>query len=105
MATAGRGTPLPTSPARRLVIAGPYRWVRNPMALAGVLQAVGVGLWLGSWVVVAYALCGAVLWHVVVRPQEERELIERFGEPYEHYRRAARCWLPRTTPLASPKQR
>ncbi|MDP1662809.1 MAG: isoprenylcysteine carboxylmethyltransferase family protein [Phycisphaerales bacterium] len=99
MATAGRGTPLPTSPARRLVVTGPYRWVRNPMALAGVLQAVAAGLWLGSWVVIAYALCGAVLWHVAVRPQEERELSERFGEEFAAYRRVVRCWVPRLSPL------
>lgn len=97
MSAIGRGTPLPTSPAQRLVIAGPYRCVRNPMALAGVLQVIGVGLWLGSWMVVAYALAGAVLWHLVVRPQEEQELLERFGAEFDAYRRAVRCWLPRPT--------
>jgi protein-S-isoprenylcysteine O-methyltransferase Ste14 len=95
MAAAGRGTPLPINPAQRLVIAGPYRHVRNPMAASGVLQAIGVGLWLGSWLVVAYAIAGAVLWHTVVRPQEERELAERFGAEYEAYRRSRMCWWPR----------
>lgn len=99
LAVVGQGTPLPLDPARRLVIAGPYRFVRNPMALTGVMQGVAVGLWLGSWLVVVYALSGALLWHVVVRPQEERELIERFGPAYEGYRSAVLCWLPRTTPL------
>lgn len=51
-----------------LVIAGPYRWVRNPMAVAGVAQAASVGLILGSWLVVVYAVGGALLWNVGIRP-------------------------------------
>jgi protein-S-isoprenylcysteine O-methyltransferase Ste14 len=31
-----------------LVIAGPYRYVRNPMAVAGILQGIAVGWYLGS---------------------------------------------------------
>jgi protein-S-isoprenylcysteine O-methyltransferase Ste14 len=37
--------------ANRLVVVGPYRIVRNPMAVAGALQTIGVGLWVGSWAV------------------------------------------------------
>lgn len=99
LAVVGRGTPLPLDPARRLVVAGPYLYVRNPMALSGVMQGVGVGLWCGSWLVIAYAVNGALLWHAVVRPQEEYELSERFGDDYAAYRRVRKCWLPRFTPL------
>lgn len=31
----GRGTPLPLDTARDLVVSGPYRHVRNPMAIGG----------------------------------------------------------------------
>src|SRR5687767_10326079 len=34
----GRGTPLPLDPPRRLVVCGPYRWVRNPQGVAMVLM-------------------------------------------------------------------
>jgi protein-S-isoprenylcysteine O-methyltransferase Ste14 len=95
MAIAGKGTPLPLDSARRLVMCGPYRYVRNPMAVAGIGQGVAVGIWLGSWPVIAYAVAGGAIWHWIIRPLEERDLVQRFGEPYERYRAAVRCWLPR----------
>ena len=95
MATIGKGTPLPMATATELVIAGPYRWVRNPMAVAGIVQGVAVGLMLSSWLVVAYALAGSLLWNYTVRPHEEADLEARFGEPYRVYRDTVRCWIPR----------
>jgi len=95
MSTLGRGTPLPSAMPNSLVVAGPYRWVRNPMALAGIAQGVAVGLILTSWPVVAYALAGSLVWNLVVRPHEEADLEARFGEEFRRYRRAVRCWIPR----------
>lgn len=92
----GKGTPLPMSSPRSLVIAGPYRFVRNPMALGGIGQGIGVGLFLGSWSVLVYALLGAVVWHVAVRPSEERDLDGRFGQEYAAYRSGVRLWVPRS---------
>jgi len=40
MATRGAGTPLPTACPARLVTDGPYRFVRNPMATAGIVLGV-----------------------------------------------------------------
>jgi protein-S-isoprenylcysteine O-methyltransferase Ste14 len=91
----GRGTPLPTDCASVLVVSGPYRYVRNPMALAGISQGVMVGVMLGSWLVMAYAVSGGLIWHVLVRPIEEADLLERFGDSYARYKRELRCWLPR----------
>ena len=48
MAVRGRGTPLPSACARELVVTGPYRYVRNPMALTSVTQIAALGLFLGS---------------------------------------------------------
>jgi protein-S-isoprenylcysteine O-methyltransferase Ste14 len=72
------------------------------MAVAGIGQGVAVALWLGSWVVLLYALAGAVLWHVAIRPAEERDLAARFGSAYRAYRSAVRLWLPRLRPYAPP---
>jgi protein-S-isoprenylcysteine O-methyltransferase Ste14 len=95
MSTRGGGTPLPSAMPNTLVIAGPYRWVRNPMAVAGIAQGVAVGLLLSSWLVVVYALVGSLVWNHVVRPHEESDLERRFGDDFCSYRQAVRCWLPR----------
>ncbi len=95
MASHGHGTPLPSATARDLVNRGPYRFVRNPMAVAGVGQTVGVGLVLGSWVVIVAAFVGATMWDTIIRPVEEADLAERLGNDYELYERSVRCWIPR----------
>lgn len=101
MSTKGAGTPLPSASANRLVVAGPYRSVRNPMALAGITQGVAVGLLLGSWMVVVYALAGSIVWNCIVRPLEEADLEERFGDDFRRYAARVRCWVPRWPVAAS----
>jgi protein-S-isoprenylcysteine O-methyltransferase Ste14 len=97
MAWWGRGTPLPLDPTHRLVLRGAYAYVRNPMAIAGLVQGAAVGLILGSWLTQGYILCGFLLWNFVVRRWEERDLLTKFGAEYEAYRRHVRCWWPRWT--------
>lgn len=94
IALRGEGTPLPAQTARQLVIVGPYRYVRNPMAVAGALQTGAVGLWAGSWTVTVMAVIGAVAWDAFIRPDEEADLAARFGASYDQYRTGVRCWIP-----------
>jgi protein-S-isoprenylcysteine O-methyltransferase Ste14 len=94
MSTLGEGTPLPSAMPNRLVIAGPYRWMRNPMAAAGIVQGAAVGIILHSWLVIAYAVAGSLVWNYIVRPLEEADLKERYGAEFERYREAVRCWIP-----------
>lgn len=98
LATRGEGTPLPLESPRRLVISGPYAWVRNPMATGGLGQGMAVALGFGSWLLVAYVVAGALLWNFALRPPEERDLADRFGAEYEDYRRNVRCWIPMCRP-------
>jgi protein-S-isoprenylcysteine O-methyltransferase Ste14 len=100
MATAGAGTPLPLASPNRLVIAGPYAYVRNPMVIAGLGQGASVGLWCGSWTVLAYVLLGGVLWNALVRPTEERDLLAMFGDEFLDYSTHVACWIPRLRPFA-----
>ncbi|MFE2772154.1 methyltransferase family protein [Microbacterium resistens] len=101
----GGGTPLPSVMPNRLVVTGPYRFVRNPMAVGGIAQGVAVGLMLGSWLVVAYALAGSVVWNTLVRPQEEADLERRFGREFLDYREDVSCWIPRLRPRAAERTR
>lgn len=98
MARRGKGTPVPFDAARELVVAGPYRVVRNPMVIGGITQSAGVAVLLGSTSACVLPVGGIVLWSRVLRPPEERFLVERFGEPYERYRRAVPLWRPTWTP-------
>src|SRR5438132_14312500 len=40
----GKGTPAPFDPPRKLVVAGPYRWVRNPMYIGAGLVLLGAAM-------------------------------------------------------------
>ena len=91
----GRGTPAPFDPPRRLVVAGPYRWVRNPMYIGAGLALAGAAVFYQSWAVLGY--CGAflVVTHLFVTVYEEPTLRETFGDSYLEYCRRVRRWWPR----------
>lgn len=99
MSRTGRGTPLPLDAATKLVVAGIYAYVRNPMAISGIGQGLAVALFLGSPLVAVYALMGASLWQFVFRPLEEEDLRKNFGADYENYCRQVRCWIPNRQPF------
>ncbi len=77
-ALVGRGTPAPFDPPRRLVLSGPYRFVRNPMYWGAGLALFGAALFYRSIALIGYAL---VFLGVM--------LIERVGPRRAAERRAA----------------
>ncbi|MEL7222174.1 MAG: isoprenylcysteine carboxylmethyltransferase family protein, partial [Bacteroidota bacterium] len=91
----GQGTPLPLDQTQQLVTKGPYKYVRNPMAIAGVGQGIAVAILFCSIHVLVYTLIGAILWQLVVRPLEEKDMLKRFGNDYLAYKRRVRCWIPK----------
>lgn len=90
----GRGTPAPFDPPRRLVVRGPYRYVRNPMYLGASLALAGAALFYETGALWAYAVGFLVLMHLVVVFYEEPTLRQTFGEDYEEYSRQVRRWWP-----------
>jgi protein-S-isoprenylcysteine O-methyltransferase Ste14 len=100
-ATIGRGTPGPWDAPRRLVVAGPYRWVRNPIYVGVLLVILGEAWLFGSWSLVIYAAGAAVFFHLAVLAYEEPTLRANFPADYEDYFRTVHRWIPR--PPGPPK--
>ena len=84
---------LPVRPASTLVIAGPYRFTRNPMYVGMAAVTVALGLILDTWW--PALLLPPALWLVrrLVIAREERYLLRRFPGQYEAYMRRVRRWL------------
>jgi protein-S-isoprenylcysteine O-methyltransferase Ste14 len=91
----GRGTPAPFDPPRRLVIRGPYRFVRNPMYIGAGLALAGAALYSASFSLLAYAAVFLLATHLLVVGYEEPALRQNFGEEYEAYCSRVRRWWPR----------
>ena len=94
LAVRGEGMAVLFTPPARLVVTGPFAWLRNPIAATTIAQGIGVALYTGSALLVSYLALLALGWHLLIRPGSEHELQRRFGRDYEFYRRSVRCWLP-----------
>ena len=90
----GRGTPAPFDPPRRLVIQGPYRFVRNPMYIGAGLALAGAALFYQSWPLLGYTGLFFLVTHLFVLGYEEPTLRRTFGQEYEAYCRQVRRWWP-----------
>lgn len=94
-AVIGKGTPAPFDPPRRLVIRGPYRFVRNPMYVGAGLALVGAAIFFQSWYLLGYAGIFLGATHLFVIAHEEPHLRGIFGQEYAEYCERVRRWLPR----------
>ena len=104
--TRGEGTPFPGDPPRKLVIAGLYRWVRNPMYLGMAIFLIGEAVLLPH-IRVGLIVVLFVAWFVVngfILLYEEPNLRDRFGDDYAEYCRNVNRWLPRVTPWTNTPQ-
>lgn len=90
----GRGTPAPFDPPRQLVASGPYRYVRNPMYIAGILMVLGEAIIFASMSLLVYAAAFWLAVHLMVVLYEEPTLKRTFGSPYTEYRARVGRWIP-----------
>ena len=97
-ALVGRGTPAPFDPPRRLVVQGPYRFVRNPMYLGAGTALAGAALFFQSLPLVGFTALFLLSTHLFVRWYEEPTLRRTFGEVYQAYCRKVARWRPRLSP-------
>lgn len=97
-ASVGRGTLAPWDPTTRLVVRGPYRYVRNPMISGVLFVLLGEAALFGSvplllWFGAVFAV-NAVYLPLV----EEPGLSRRFGDDYATYKAHVPRWVPRIRP-------
>jgi len=80
-------------PENKLIINGPYKFVRHPMYLGGIIGAFGLALMRGSLLAALYSfLLAVVLSHI--SDAEENDLIVRFGKDYLEYRKKVSKLFP-----------
>ncbi len=86
-------TIIPNKPATALVVAGPYRFTRNPLYVAMALLTIGAALWLNTWWVLLFLPLALLAIDRLVIAREEQYLRRRFGSEYEAYMRRVRRWI------------
>ena len=103
LAWRGLGTPAPFDPPRKLVISGPYRFVRNPMYFGMGLVLIGEAIVFPNITLLMLGLTAALFLFVTAFEivYEEPTLRRTFGTDYEAYCRAVRRWIPRLRPWYS----
>ena len=82
--------------ASTVVTDGPFRYVRNPIYMAGITLLLGGGLLYFPLSAVDFGLplLLFVYFHVAVVHVEEPELRRRFGSKYDEYCARVPRWLP-----------
>jgi protein-S-isoprenylcysteine O-methyltransferase Ste14 len=73
-----------------LITDGPYRYIRHPCYLGGVVQGIGLSLLFRSWIGIVFTLVFVAI--ILFRIKDEEALMSReFGEPWKHY--CKESWL------------
>ncbi len=94
----GHGTPAPWDPPQKLVVAGVYQHVRNPMIGGVITFLFAEALMCGSLALLTWALIFTLANVIYIPNFEEPGLAKRFGEDYRRYRANVPRWGPRLTP-------
>ncbi len=94
----GKGTLAPWNPPQKLVVAGPYRYVRNPMISGVLFILLGEAVIFGSVYLLGWFLLFWTLLHLVILFYEEPGLVKRFGRDYVIYQENVPRWIPRLSP-------
>jgi protein-S-isoprenylcysteine O-methyltransferase Ste14 len=96
----GRGGPaeafgVAVSPkTEHLVVAGPYRYTRNPMVFGAYLSYIAIALFMGSLGGLLILAVLIILSIIYLKFVEEARLVADFGEEYEEYRREVPMIIP-----------
>jgi protein-S-isoprenylcysteine O-methyltransferase Ste14 len=92
----------PWDPTKKIVVVGPYQFMRNPMISGVACMLLGQVLFHGSWVLGFWAGIFITINHIYFVLSEEPGLEKRFGEPYRVYKANVPRWIPRVRPWTGP---
>ena len=100
----GKGTLAPWNPPKKLIISGPYCYVRNPMITSVCLMLIAESFYFQSWAIVAWFVIFVILNMIYFPCVEERGLKKRFGAEYKEYCKNVPRYIPRLTAWHSTKK-
>lgn len=90
--------------ASRLVVSGPFAYVRNPLYVGNLLLYLGFAVMANlPWLIVLTAVW-FIFQYMMIVSREEEFLAEKFGSDYQRYRSAVRRFLPRLTPYEEGRE-
>lgn len=91
-----KGTPVPFNPPPKLVINGPYAYVRNPMLSGVFITLFGLGIFLQSFsLFFIFVPLFILINYIELKTIEEIELEKRLGKEYLEYKRRIPMFFPR----------
>ena len=90
----GEGTPAPYDPPKKLVVQGPYIYIRNPMMVGVWLVLSGEAILFGSIPIGLWFLLFLGSCLILIPLWEEPDLEKRLGESYKHYKQKVPRWIP-----------
>lgn len=77
-----------------LVTSGPYRWIRHPLYVMGLIAYLGFAFLAENWFIAIMAVVVFVVIALRVRKEETR-LVETFGDAYRQYMQQTGKFLPK----------
>jgi hypothetical protein len=85
----------------RLIVAGPFRFVRNPLYLGNIFLALAIAM-LAPPVGFIIILIGNVTVAVLLAGEESKQMAARYGSSYAAFRDAVPAFFPRLTAASVP---
>jgi protein-S-isoprenylcysteine O-methyltransferase Ste14 len=89
----GRGTLSPADPTKRLVVAGLYKFSRNPMYVGVMLILIGEVVFTASIPLGVYSMAVFTAFNLFIVFYEEPRLKKDFGTSYHAYCKRVRRWI------------
>ncbi len=90
-----KGTPVPFNPPPKLVVTGPYAYVRNPMLSGVFILLFGLGVLLRSIsLIFIFTPLFILLNTLELKAIEEPELEKRLGKDYVEYKKRVPMFIP-----------